>query len=39
MIAAYGSKWNAEGVFDYKKPRKLSELFNEDAMKLIEGFL
>jgi DNA-binding HxlR family transcriptional regulator len=39
MIAAYGSKWNAHRVFDDKKPRKLCELFNEDAMKLIESFL
>ena len=39
MIAAYGSKWYADRVFDDKKPRKLCELFNEDAMKLIENFL
>jgi DNA-binding HxlR family transcriptional regulator len=39
MIAAYGSKWNADRVFDDKKPRKLCKLFNQDAMKLIESFL
>jgi DNA-binding HxlR family transcriptional regulator len=39
MIAAYGSKWNADRVFDDKKPRKLCEFLNEDAMKLIESFL
>jgi DNA-binding HxlR family transcriptional regulator len=39
MIAAYGSKWNANRVFEDKKPRKLHELFDEDGMKLIENFL
>lgn len=39
MIVAYGSKWNADRVFDDKKPRKLCDLFDEDAMKLIESFL
>ena len=39
MITAYGSKWNADKVFYDKKPRKLHELFDEHAMKLIESFL
>ena len=39
MIAAFGSKWNADRVFDDKKPRKMCEFLNEDAMKLIESFL
>ena len=39
MIAAYGSKWYADRVFDDKKPRKMCEFLNEDAMKLIESFL
>lgn len=39
MIVAYGSKWNADRVFDDKKPRKLCDLFDEDAIKLIESFL
>jgi DNA-binding HxlR family transcriptional regulator len=39
LIAAYGSKWNANKVFSDGKPRKLHELFDEDGMNLIQQFL
>ena len=36
MIAAFCSKYNAEKVFVDKKPRRLHELFNREAMDLIQ---
>jgi len=38
FLAAYGSKYNADEVFDDKKPRKLRELFDEEGMNLLRRF-
>jgi len=35
MLSAFGSKWNADKVFDDKRPRKLHEMYNDEAMKLL----
>lgn len=39
MIVAFGSKYEAEKVFVDKKPRRLRELFNREAMDLVRRFL
>ncbi len=39
MVAALGSKYEAEKVFVDKRPRKFHELFNRDAMELVLQFL
>ena len=39
LLAAYGSKYNADVVFYDKKPRKLHELFDEQGMNLLRRFL
>jgi DNA-binding HxlR family transcriptional regulator len=39
MVAAFGSKYEAEKLFVDKRPRKLHELFNRDAMDLVRQFL
>ena len=35
MLAVFGSKWNADRVFNDKRPRKAQEIFNKDAMALL----
>jgi DNA-binding HxlR family transcriptional regulator len=35
MLAAFGSKWNADTVFDDKRPRKMHEIFNHEGMELL----
>ena len=35
MLSAFGSKWNADKVFDDKRPRKLHEMYNDEVMKLL----
>jgi DNA-binding HxlR family transcriptional regulator len=39
VIVAFGSKYEAEKVFVDKKPRKLGELFNREAMDLLQRFI
>jgi len=39
MVAAFCSKYEAEKVFVDKRVRKLHELFNRDAMELVQQFL
>jgi DNA-binding HxlR family transcriptional regulator len=38
MLAAYGSKWHADEVFQDKKPRKLNELFDHQAIQIIQEY-
>jgi DNA-binding HxlR family transcriptional regulator len=35
MLAAFGSKWNADTVFDDKRPRKMHEILNQEGMELL----
>ena len=35
MLAAFGSKWNADTVFDDKRPRKMHEILNREGMELL----
>jgi DNA-binding HxlR family transcriptional regulator len=35
MLAAFGSKWSADTVFEDKKPRKMREIFNSEGMELL----
>jgi DNA-binding HxlR family transcriptional regulator len=35
MMAAFGCKWNAEKVFDDKRPRKMHEIYNREGMELL----
>jgi len=35
MLAVFGSKWNADRVFNDKKPRKVHEIFNKEGMSLL----
>jgi DNA-binding HxlR family transcriptional regulator len=35
MLAAFGSKWHADTVFDDKRPRKMHEIFNREGMELL----
>ena len=35
MMAAFGCKWNAEKVFDDKRPRKMHEIYNHEGMELL----
>ena len=35
MFTIFGSKWNADRVFNDKRPRKAEEIFNKDAMALL----
>ncbi len=35
MLAAFGSKWDADTVFEDKKPRKMLEIFNREGMELL----
>jgi DNA-binding HxlR family transcriptional regulator len=37
LYAAYGSKWHADVVFEDNKPRKLSELYQPKAMKMLQA--
>ena len=39
MVATFCSKYEAEKVFVDKRVRKLHELFNRDAMELVQQFL
>ena len=39
MMTAFASKWQPEEIFDDKKPRKLHELFDDEAMGLIQRSL
>jgi DNA-binding HxlR family transcriptional regulator len=39
MFIAYGSKYEAGAVFGDKRPRRLSEVLDEDGMKLVRSFL
>jgi len=36
-LIAFGSKWYPDEVFDDKKPRRLTELFRPEAVRMIEG--
>jgi DNA-binding HxlR family transcriptional regulator len=38
LLAAYGAKWDADAVFDDKKPRKMEELFDSDGMDLLRRY-
>ena len=35
MMAAFGCKWNADTVFDDKRPRKMHEIYNHEGMELL----
>ena len=35
MMAAFGCKWNADRVFDDKRPRKMHEIYNHEGMELL----
>jgi DNA-binding HxlR family transcriptional regulator len=35
MLAAFGSKWNADKVFDDKRPRRMHEILNQEGMELL----
>lgn len=35
MMAAFGCKWNADRVFDDKRPRKMHEIYNHAGMELL----
>ena len=35
MLAAFGSKWHADTVFEDKRPRKMHEIFNREGMELL----
>jgi DNA-binding HxlR family transcriptional regulator len=35
MLAAFGSKWNADAVFEDKKPRKMREIYNSEGMEFL----
>lgn len=35
MMAALGCKWNADKVFDDKRPRKMHEIYNREGMELL----
>ena len=35
MLAAFGSKWNADTIFDDKRPRKMHEILNQEGMDLL----
>jgi DNA-binding HxlR family transcriptional regulator len=35
MMAAFGCKWNADKVFDDKRPRKMHEIYNQEGMELL----
>jgi DNA-binding HxlR family transcriptional regulator len=35
MLAAFGSKWNADTVFDDKRPRRMHEILNQEGMELL----
>ena len=35
MMAAFGCKWNADKVFDDKRPRKMHEIYNREGMDLL----
>lgn len=39
MIIAFGSKWHADKVFSDGKPRKVSELFDDEGIALVHRFL
>ena len=36
MVIAFGSKWHADEVFYDKKPRKLDDLFKQEALELMK---
>ena len=35
LMAAFSCKWNAEKVFDDRKPRKMHEIYNREGMELL----
>src|SRR6266571_9050950 len=35
MMAAFSCKWNADKVFDDKRPRKMHEIYNREGMELL----
>jgi DNA-binding HxlR family transcriptional regulator len=37
QYTAFGSKWHADVVFEDRTPRKLNELFQPKAIKIIQG--
>ena len=37
MLTAFGSKWRADVVFDDKRPRKMHEIFDREAMDLLKS--
>jgi DNA-binding HxlR family transcriptional regulator len=38
MLAAYGSKYYADIVFEDKRPRKLHDLFNDEAIEVMRKY-
>jgi DNA-binding HxlR family transcriptional regulator len=39
MLTAFGSKWRADVVFEDKRPRKMHEIFDREAMDLLRSEL
>lgn len=35
MIGAFGAKWHADRVFDDKKPRRITEIYDREGMELL----
>jgi len=35
MMAAFSCKWNADKIFDDKRPRKMHEIYNREGMELL----
>jgi len=35
MMAAFSCRWNADKVFDDKRPRKMHEIYNREGMELL----
>ena len=35
IFAGFGCKWNADRVFEDKKPRKMHEILGPEGMKLL----
>ena len=35
MLAVFGSKWYADRIFDDKRPRKMSEIYNRQGIELL----
>jgi len=35
MLAMFGSKWCADKIFDDKRPRKMTEIYNRQGIELL----